>query len=121
MSSETTIKVFEEYKPEKMVFEKKEDFIKYLSIHLPDVKHLSTYKLNKKFSVKGYRITKVKGEISLTTNRYLPKDVVDTKETKSDTDLKILDEKINYIMEVLKEKHIIEVDEGYEGNEESDI
>jgi hypothetical protein len=118
MSSETTIKVFEEYKPEKMVFEKKEDFIKYLSIHLPDAKHLSTYKLNKKFSVKGYRITKVKGEISLTTNHYIPKHTVDAK---SDTDLKILDDKINYIIEVLKEKHIIEVDEGYEGNEENDI
>jgi hypothetical protein len=120
MSSETVIKVFEEYKPERMMFEKKEDFIKYLSIHLSDVKQLSTYKLNKKFSVKGYRITKVKGEISLVANHYLPKNVTEVKETKCDSDLKILDDKINFIIDVLKEKHIIDIDEGYEGNGEED-
>jgi hypothetical protein len=100
--------MFEEYKPERMSLEKKEDFIKYLSIHLSDVKYPSTNKLDKKFSVKGYRITKVKGEISLATNHYLPKNTI---ETKNNSDLKILDDKINYIIEVLKEKNIIEVND----------
>jgi hypothetical protein len=96
------IKIFEAFKPETIELENKEAFSKYASQHADDIAGLSTYKLNKAFYIKGYRITKRKGEIGLETNRYIP-----MNKTNDKTGLKLLDEKINYIIEVLKDNGLI--------------
>jgi hypothetical protein len=92
------IKVIEAYELEVKIFQRKEEFEKYLSTHADDLKEMTTYKLNKAFNVKGYRITKIKGEIGLATQHYIPKSkLVGRKE-----DLQILNGKINLIVEILK-------------------
>jgi hypothetical protein len=96
-------KVIEAYELEVKVFQKKEKFEKYLSTHADDLKEMTTYKLNKAFTVKGYRITKIKGEIGLATQHYIPK----SKLVKRKEDLQILNDKINLIVEILKERGII--------------
>jgi hypothetical protein len=97
------IKVLEKFKPEKQIFNK-EEFFKYLSLHRDEIKDISTKKLNKMFSTNGYRITKIKGEIAIRTNNFIPKE----NRTFKSNDLKILDDKINFVIDVLKEKGLIE-------------
>jgi hypothetical protein len=100
------IKILEEFKPEKQIFNK-EEFLKYLSLHRDDLKDTSTTKLDKMFSINGYRITKIKGEIAVRTDNFIPKE----NRTFKSNDLKILDDKINFIIDVLKEKGLIEDEE----------
>jgi hypothetical protein len=59
------------------------------------------------FSINGYSITEIKGEIAIRTNNFIPKE----NRTFKSNDLKILDDKINFIMEVLKERRLIEDEE----------
>ena len=59
------IKVIEKFSPNITSFESKEEFIEYLSDHKDEMDKLTTQKLNKMFNIKGYRITKLNGEISL--------------------------------------------------------
>jgi hypothetical protein len=107
---ENPIKVYEEFKPEKQTFTK-EEFINYLKDHKDDLKNVTTYKMNRRFTIKGYRINRIRGELCLVVNRYI------SKENKPiGKDLKILDEKINYVILVLKDHDLIpdeEVDEEY--------
>jgi hypothetical protein len=74
---------------------------------MDELKEMTTYKLNKAFTVKGYRITKIKGEIGLATQHYIPKSrLIGRKE-----DLQILNDKIYLIVEILKERGIIKIRE----------
>ena len=59
------IKTIEKFSPDVMEFENKEEFAEYLEKHLEELEKETTQKLNKMFSIKGYRITKIRGEISL--------------------------------------------------------
>ena len=59
------IKTIEKFSPDVMEFENKEEFAEYLDKHREELDKETTQKLNKMFSIKGYRITKIKGEISL--------------------------------------------------------
>jgi hypothetical protein len=67
------IKEIEAYEPEVKEFKKKEEFEKYLPTRMDELKEITTYKLDKAFTVRGYRITKTKGEIGLATQHYIPK------------------------------------------------
>ena len=107
------VKILEEFKPEVKVFERKEDFVKYLGVNINDLKGLSTYKLNKMFKVNGYRVTKIKGEIGLATNHYVPKSDGGKKKKEEEVDeeaIKLLNEKVDYIFEILRDNKLI----GYE-------
>ena len=59
------IKVIEKFSPDLTIFENKEEFAEYLNEHRDELNKFSTCKLNKMFSIPDYRITKIKGEISL--------------------------------------------------------
>lgn len=61
------MKVIEPFQAEVQEFETKEDFIKFINEgdNNETYKQLTTQKLNKMFDVHGYKITKLKGEISL--------------------------------------------------------
>jgi hypothetical protein len=59
------MKIIERFQPDTINFETPEDFKEYLSENLEGLKEMTTQKLNKQFCINGYRITKIKGEISL--------------------------------------------------------
>ena len=61
----SSIKVIKKHRPDVISFTTKEDFIEYLNKHRKELDKLSTCKLNKLCKIKGYRITKINGEISL--------------------------------------------------------
>jgi hypothetical protein len=64
---ELTIK--EPFSPNVEEFEGPAEFQKYLTEHVEEMNPLTTYKLNKKYRVEGYRITKIKGVIGLQKTR----------------------------------------------------
>jgi hypothetical protein len=108
------VRILERWQPEKKTFENKEDFQKYLAEHLEELNALSTNKLNRMIQVRGYRITKLlnaertKQEISLKTDRYVPQEKKEIKDEKLIDLMKALDSKFEYIVEVLKEKGILD-------------
>jgi predicted transcriptional regulator len=110
----TPVRILERWQPETMTFERKEDFQKYLSEHLEELNALSTNKLNRMIRIPGYRITKLlnaektKQEISLKTDRYVTQEKKETKEEKLTDMIKALDSKFEFIVEVLKEKGILD-------------
>ena len=59
------IKIIEKFSPDITEFENKEEFIEYLQSNKEDMDKLTTQKLNKMYHIKGYKITKLKGEICL--------------------------------------------------------
>ena len=76
------IKVLEKYSPEVIECDSKEEFAEYLAENLAEMNKMTTQKLNKTYSIKGYRITKLKEKISL------KKDSSETKtETKIETEI----------------------------------
>jgi hypothetical protein len=110
--TETNIKILEPITVDKKIFSK-EDFIKYLSLHKDELEKFSTNRLNKMFSIPKYRITKIKGSITLMINNYKSVRERNTDGKNDDLkddlrdDLKLLDEKIEYIISVLKENNLI--------------
>ena len=59
------MKVLERFQPETITCDSKEEFQEYLNKHADTLNSLTTQKLNRMFNVKGYRVTKIKGEIGL--------------------------------------------------------
>jgi hypothetical protein len=59
------MKIIEKFQPDTINFETPEEFKEYLSENLEELKEMTTQKLNKQFCINGYRITKIKGAISL--------------------------------------------------------
>ena len=59
------VTVIEKYEPETIKFDSKEEFIQYLADNKEKMDEMTTVKLNKTYKVDGYRITKLKGKISL--------------------------------------------------------
>jgi 6-phosphogluconolactonase (cycloisomerase 2 family) len=96
------IRILEPFTPKMTTFTR-DEFIKYLSLHKNDLLTYTTYKLNKMFSIGSYRITKLKGEISLVAKKQNIRENVGV----SSSVVKLLDEKINYIVDVLKDNNLI--------------
>ena len=92
------IKIIEKYSPDIINFETKEDFIEYLDQHREELNKLSTCKLNKLCKIKGYHITKLKGEISLRSAQ-----TTEDIETKSQSE-RIMNE-IEDLKTVIKQLH----------------
>ena len=70
-----TITVLEKYSPEVIHFDTKEEFTDYLAENAEEMNKLTTRKLNKAYSISGYRITKLKGVISLKSKASEEKDI----------------------------------------------
>jgi hypothetical protein len=121
----------ERFSPEIKTFTKAE-FLEYLGTsskssdgsliaNKDELAKYSTYKLNKMFSINGYRITKLKKEITLIADQkrsnMIENDQKCSKTIENDQKrpnvveaIKILDEKITYVIEVLREHGWIESD-----------
>ena len=61
----TKLKIIEPFHPDVIQCENKEDFSEIINSDIEKYNCMTTHKLNKLFNVPGYRITKIKGEISL--------------------------------------------------------
>lgn len=72
---------------ERREFETTDEFDEYYQQHKLDLEEYTTHKLNKMFSIPGYRITKIKGVLSL---KNIPKSRI-TSTMKVDA----LEEKVN--------------------------
>ena len=59
-----SIEVIQPYKPEVIQFSSPDDFNIYYSKHSDDFNE-TTYKLNVKYKIPGFKITKLKGELKL--------------------------------------------------------
>ena len=60
------IKIIEPYKPDEIIeCDDKDDFIEIINDDIEKYKSMTTQKLNKMFTIPGYKITKLKGEICL--------------------------------------------------------
>jgi hypothetical protein len=59
------------------------------------------------FSIAGYRITKLKDEISLVAEKQCSRENLGVSNGVSSSVLKLLDEKIYYIIDVLKDNNLI--------------
>ena len=65
MKEPVDLKILERYSPEIITFDTPEEFTEYLTEHLEEMNATTTNKLNIKFKIRGYTITKIKGEICL--------------------------------------------------------
>jgi hypothetical protein len=97
--STPSLPIKERYEPAIEEFESADAFKAYLGEHADELDKLSTYKLNKRFHIKNYKISKLNGKISL----------VAQKESKIGVDeltiikkrFAILEGKINQIIDFL--------------------
>ena len=69
------LEVIEAYKPEQITFNTPEEFNQYYRKNMCDFEGVSTYKLNLKYKIPGYRITQTK-------NKENPEGVTDSKTLK---------------------------------------
>jgi hypothetical protein len=160
----TKVKIIETFTPEVVTFKDKTEFVKYMNVHASDLKNTSTFKLNKMFVVPNYRITKIKGDIGLRTDQYIPKEktlsaaggngngktgaesealaesttqqimqtiessieernenidtniqILNEKIEKSFSNIKILDDKINFLIEILRDNGFLDnIDDNFD-------
>ena len=80
----------EKYSPEVIHFDTKEEFTDYLAENLDELNKLTTRKLNKAYSINGYRVTKLKGVISLKSKASEDKDI-------DESVLETIHKKLDYI------------------------
>lgn len=75
------LKIIEKFSPTIISFETPEEFKEYLSENIEELKNWTTQKLNTQYHINGYRITKIKSEISLRkvngTNTNVDNDYID--------------------------------------------
>lgn len=108
------IKVIEKFSPDLIMFENKEQFAEYIDEHRDELNKYSTCKLNKMFSIPDYRITKIKGEISL--KKYVKPPINEQKETDESidqinelrNDVNKIKDTINSLITQLYDKGLIE-------------
>jgi hypothetical protein len=82
-----------------MTFEDQDEFFEYYNSHKSEMDSLTTHKLNKLFSIEGYRITKIKNvlklkQISASNNPTLRNDEIENR-------ISILEDALNRIIEYL--------------------
>jgi hypothetical protein len=82
-----------------MTFEDQDEFFDYYNSHKSEMDSLTTHKLNKLFSIEGYRITKIKNilklkQISVSKDLTLRDDEIENR-------MSILEDALNRIIEYL--------------------
>ncbi len=65
MKEPIDLKILERYSPEVVTFDTPEEFTEYLTEHKEEMDATTTNKLNIKYKIRNYTITKIKGEICL--------------------------------------------------------
>ena len=60
-----SLKVIEKFNQEPVYFDSKEEFAEYLTENKDKMNEITTVTLNKMYKINGYKITKIKDEISL--------------------------------------------------------
>jgi len=94
-SEPPVVKIIEKFSPDPIHFDSKEEFIDHLTDNKDDMDKMSTRKLNKMFTIDGYKITKLKGEISL-------KSIKGSIKIANNSDvLDDINEKLQYIINLL--------------------
>lgn len=96
-TSKITVK--EKFEPEPVIFDSKEEFAEHVEDKREELNKLTTYKLNKMYQIDGYRITKIKGEISLIATR---------DDDKNDDQYTEVLKKLDQIIDLINEFSIIE-------------
>ena len=107
------IEVIQPYKPQIIQFENTDDFNIYYNKHLEEFNE-STYKLNIKYKIPGYKITKIKGQLKIIKDYSIKKNSesenkekqIEINELKIRLEAlekanKIITEQINHITEYL--------------------
>ena len=104
------IQFIEKFSPDLTIFENKEEFAEYLNEHRDELNKFSTCKLNKMFSIPDYRITKIKGEISL--KKHVKSDINEQKEINQGdelrNDINKIKDTLNSLITQLYDKGLIE-------------
>jgi hypothetical protein len=95
---------------ETITFKNENQFSEYYTLHKEELDKINTNKLNKMFLVPEFKITKVKGVLSL---KSLTPSKVNHTVKLNDQDIRIteLETKINQIIEVLSEQFDLPIDQ----------
>jgi hypothetical protein len=80
-------------------FEDQDEFFDYYNSHKTEMDSLTTHKLNKLFSIEGYRITKIKNvlklkQVSISNNPTLRNEIIENR-------ISVLEDALNRIIEYI--------------------
>ena len=95
------VQVIEPYKPQVIQFENIDDFNIYYTKHADDFKDITTYKLNVKYKIPGYKITRKSGELKLIKD-YGNKDKMTESQNEDNEELPILRQRIEHAEQQIK-------------------
>ena len=95
------VQVIEPYKPQVIQFENIDDFNIYYTKHADDFKDITTYKLNVKYKIPGYKITRKSGELKLIKD-YANKDKMTESQNEDNEELPILRQRIEHAEQQIK-------------------
>ena len=84
------IEVIEPYNPQIVEFESVDDFNIYYSTHKDEFNNMTTQKLNTKYKIPGYRLTKKENNLKLIKDYYKRKDENIKTDTLGVNDYKVL-------------------------------
>ena len=84
------IEVIEPYNPQIVEFESVDDFNIYYSTHKEEFNNMTTQKLNTKYKIPGYRLTKKENNLKLIKDYYKRKDESIKTDTLGENDYKVL-------------------------------
>ena len=96
------LEVIEPFKPEVIKFTNTEDFNTYYSKHADEFTDLTTQKLNIKYKIPGYRLTKKQGELKLMKDYYQKPEEVNSPATNLEARVALLERKLQEISDYLQ-------------------
>ena len=91
------IEVIEPYNPQIVEFESVDDFNIYYSTHKEEFNNMTTQKLNTKYKIPGYRLTKKENNLKLIKDYYKRKDENIKTDTSGANDIKALQDRITFL------------------------
>ena len=91
------IEVIEPYNPQIVEFESVDDFNIYYSTHKEEFNNMTTQKLNTKYKIPGYRLTKKENNLKLIKDYYKRKNENIKMDTSGANDIKALQDRITLL------------------------
>ena len=91
------IEVIEPYNPQIVEFESVDDFNIYYSTHKDEFNNMTTQKLNTKYKIPGYRLTKKENNLKLIKDYYKRKNENIKMDTSGANDIKALQDRITLL------------------------
>ena len=95
------LEVIEPFKPEIIEFSDTDEFNTYYSRHADEFADLTTQKLNMKYKIPGYRLTKKQGQLKLMKD-YYQKEQAKTPESNLEARVKLLESRLQEISDYLQ-------------------